>query len=92
MELVRLSTLPHQEFSRLFVLFGGRFGFLPLMSSDQWLGQIHPGNEWLEGWHSNEAFSTGWDVGHQCERVTLSGLRTPSDDLTRSVSVGADGS
>lgn len=92
-ELVRLSTLPHQEFSLLFVHFGGRFAFLPLMSSDQRLEQIHPGNEWLEGRaHTEAAFSKGWDVDHQCEKVTPSALHAPSDDLTGDVAVGADGS
>lgn len=65
-KLVRLSTLLHQEFSFLFVPFGGRFGFLPLTSSDQRWGQIHPGNEWPEGWAHSCSVSRGRGVDPQC--------------------------
>lgn len=91
-ELVRLSTLLHQELPFLFVPFGGRFGFLPLTSSEQRLGQIHPGNEWPEGWAHSHSVSRGRGVQTltHSERVPLSGLHSPSDDLMGNVSVDAN--
>ena len=48
-ELVRLSTLLHQEFSLLFVPLGSRLGFLPQRHLNRGWDRLPPGNEWLQG-------------------------------------------
>lgn len=48
---------PTRNFLSFLSLLAEDWVFLPLMSSDQRLGQIHPGNEWLEGWaHEGSIF------------------------------------